>query len=40
VIKEGDFSPRHVDNSDEFSDLELQASDDIVNALFFCCQNV
>jgi hypothetical protein len=27
VIKEGDFSPRHVNNSDEVSDEESQASD-------------
>jgi hypothetical protein len=27
VIKEGDFSHRHTDNSDEVSDEESQASD-------------
>jgi hypothetical protein len=27
VIKEGDFSPRHTNNSDEVSDEESQASD-------------
>jgi hypothetical protein len=27
AIKEGDFSPRHVDNSDEVSEEESQASD-------------
>jgi hypothetical protein len=27
VIKEGDFIPRHTDNSDEVSDEESQASD-------------
>jgi hypothetical protein len=27
VIKEGDFSPRHMNNSDEDSDEESQASD-------------
>jgi hypothetical protein len=28
AIKEGDFSPRHMDNCDEVSDLEPQASDE------------
>jgi hypothetical protein len=27
LIKEGNFSPRHTDNSDEFRDEESQASD-------------
>jgi hypothetical protein len=27
VIKEGDFSPKHADNSDEVNDEESQASD-------------
>jgi hypothetical protein len=30
-INEGNFSPRHIDNSDEVSDEEPQASDK------FCC---
>jgi hypothetical protein len=31
VIREGDFSPRHTDNSDEVSDGQSQASD-----IFYC----
>jgi hypothetical protein len=27
MIKEGDFSPRHMDNSEEVSDEDSQASD-------------